>query len=93
MVSPIQNSFNNRSALAQLGIAGCCSCLATFTADKVVQWTDDGATAVCPCCGLDAVLPGIVDAGTLLEAQQQWYGDQDTEEQTRPAVFSGEPER
>ena len=30
--------------------------MAIFAVDEVEEWVDDGATALCPHCGVDAVL-------------------------------------
>ncbi len=35
----------------------CFYCLETFHAEQVTRWIDDGQTALCPKCGIDAVLP------------------------------------
>jgi hypothetical protein len=39
--------------------------LQTFAATDIIAWVDDDTTALCPLCGIDAVLPGITDAETL----------------------------
>ena len=36
---------------------GCYHCLATFKPSKIKEWVDDGSTALCPECGIDAVVP------------------------------------
>lgn len=46
-------------------ICGCFSCLKIYSAAEIVEWIDEpedcprgaGKTAVCPNCGIDAVLP------------------------------------
>lgn len=35
---------------------GCFYCLQTFSPSAITQWTDDQQTALCPQCGIDAVL-------------------------------------
>ena len=35
--------------------------LASFSAEDINQWTDDGSTALCPNCGVDAVLSSNAD--------------------------------
>lgn len=49
-------SFRNRPLLADSGECGCFYCLKTFDASEVVMWVHDGSTALCPHCGIDAVL-------------------------------------
>jgi hypothetical protein len=55
-----QNS-NHREALAAADEASCYYCVATFPCkgdDFPDEWTDNGQTALCPVCGIDAVIPG-----------------------------------
>ena len=35
---------------------GCFSCLKIYTPDVIQQWADKGKTALCPYCGLNAVI-------------------------------------
>lgn len=37
-------------------ICGCFTCLHIFSAAEIVEWTDNGLTAVCPYCGTNTVL-------------------------------------
>jgi len=39
------------------------------------SWTDNGETALCPKCGLDTVIPGIVHADTIDEIREYWLGE------------------
>lgn len=48
-------AIGNRGALG--GGCGCFHCLGQFRAERVTAWTDDGQTALCPLCGMDAVVP------------------------------------
>jgi hypothetical protein len=34
---------------------GCFYCLETFAPKEIQEWTDSGATAMCPRCGIDSV--------------------------------------
>ena len=68
-----RRSMRNRDTLA--GRGGCFHCLSTFVADCVTDWVDDGATALCPVCGIDAVLPGIgADVAVLEQMHERWFG-------------------
>jgi hypothetical protein len=51
-----RQSLRNRPILASGGACGCFYCLKTFDASEVVQWVHDDWTALCPHCGIDAVL-------------------------------------
>ncbi|WP_428424320.1 hypothetical protein [Methylibium sp.] len=81
-------SFNNRGALARSSVTGCYSCLGSFKPEEVHDWVHDDATAVCPMCGADTVLPGVSDVRTLHAA----HASQFDEAQTVPAALSISPE-
>lgn len=48
--------WHNRAALSMAGTAVCVHCLAEFAPGLVVEWADAGNTALCPGCGIDAVV-------------------------------------
>jgi len=60
-------SFRNRSRIAAASRCGCFHCHAVFPGSEVQDWTDDGQTALCPRCGIDAVLADVTDTETLRE--------------------------
>lgn len=49
-------SSNNLESLSVSLIAGCFHCLETYYPAQVKSWTDRNSTALCPYCGVDAVL-------------------------------------
>lgn len=49
-------SIYNR-ALVQFHKCACYSCLRRFLGRTIKEWTDDNQTAICPHCGVDAVIP------------------------------------
>lgn len=61
----------------------CFSCLARFAPDEITHWTDrqwnddPRATAFCPRCGADSVLPDTpehpLDDVTLRAMQHRWF--------------------
>lgn len=56
------------------GRCGCYHCLSTFLAETVSQWCDDGQTALCPVCGIDAALSEIgQDLSTLEQMHDRWF--------------------
>jgi hypothetical protein len=72
--------------------AGCIRCGSTFSPDEIHDWIDEsdgkrghsrGETAVCPRCGVDAVLPSAapvaMDAHLLSALQSYWFGGARTE--------------
>ena len=77
----------NRELLARSEQAGCFYCQAIFEARDVEDWVDgrqvetgeltDGVTALCPRCGIDAVLPAAapikLDASLLAAMHEYWF--------------------
>jgi hypothetical protein len=55
-----RQSLRNRPLLSSGGACGCFYCLKTFDASEVVRWVHDDWTALCPRCGIDAVLSSKV---------------------------------
>ena len=37
-------------------ICGCFYCLSIFPPSAIIEWTDDGQTAICPKCPVDSVI-------------------------------------
>jgi NAD-dependent SIR2 family protein deacetylase len=56
-----EHSRLNRQFMVPGSTCRCFHCLRTFEAEQINRWTDDGETAVCPCCGVDSVLSGSAD--------------------------------
>jgi hypothetical protein len=52
-----KQSANHRAAIWAGKYCGCFHCLRRFSPYKIKEWIDDGETALCPFCGMDAVLP------------------------------------
>ena len=77
----------NRDALAQTSLAGCFYCCEIFAPAEIKDWVDgrpvetgstaDGITALCPRCGIDAVLPEMRDVALskdlLVEMRAHWF--------------------
>ena len=69
-------SSQHRALLQQSECCGCFCCLETFAYSEIEDWCDDEQTAMCPHCGIDAVLGSAsVEALTpeLLKAMHQAY--------------------
>lgn len=50
----------NREQLAQSDLCGCFFCLRIYQPDLITDWayeTNGETTAICPFCGIDAVIP------------------------------------
>jgi len=51
-----EKSSNNKNLIANNVACGCFNCLKVFDGDAVVKFIDKNATALCPQCGVDAVI-------------------------------------
>jgi NAD-dependent SIR2 family protein deacetylase len=72
-----RHSMENRQLLTSGGECGCFHCLNTFAANEVTDWTNDGLTALCPRCGIDAVLSSNIDSIDRIFLQRMhdfWFG-------------------
>lgn len=78
--------FANRELLDRSDRAGCFYCEALFDPAEITGWTDrppvvggtpNGATAKCPKCGIDAVLPSAAPINLtqelLAEMKSFWF--------------------
>ena len=82
---------HHREFLAQSERAGCFFCLSIFPPAEIREWIDEpdttpgatgapvpgGVTALCPRCGIDAVLPSAkvaLDTGLLREMAEHFFG-------------------
>lgn len=69
------HSLRNREALSRGGRCGCFYCLAVFDASEVREWVGRG-TALCPRCGIDAVLSARaapIDPAFLRRMRARWF--------------------
>lgn len=51
---------HNYDAIASSTECGCCYCLERYNPKEIVEWCDKqhpSPTAICPRCGIDAVIP------------------------------------
>jgi NAD-dependent SIR2 family protein deacetylase len=82
-----RHSLNNRHLLASGGKCGCFHCLKMFDASDVTEWVHDDLTALCPRCGIDAVLSSkfdSIDPAFLHRMHDFWF------EQTVRVDLSGD---
>jgi hypothetical protein len=73
-----KHSSNHRHEIERSAICGCFYCCKTFASAEVEEWWDDGDTAECPYCGIDAVIGSASDYPVgdqpFLEAmQKRWF--------------------
>ena len=76
LVQAHEHSMRNRPFLTGQTRCGCFHCQQTYAADEIADWTDDGQTAICPRCGVDAVLSSHTDpltADFLARVHARWF--------------------
>lgn len=70
-------SLNNSAQVAKSKKCGCYYCCNIFHAKEVTSFTDEGETALCPVCGVDAVIPGAIienlNSELLSELKKYWF--------------------
>ncbi|MFT0211482.1 cytoplasmic protein [Pseudomonas sp. F1_0610] len=71
------DSVDNRDILRNSEYCGCFSCLDQFDYKNIEEWLDDGDTALCPSCCVDAVLGSDSDIALTEEflqlMQDYWF--------------------
>lgn len=82
-------AMKNRAYLAA-GEVGCYYCISIYDVTEIKEWTDNGETAICPKCGVDAVISKIqheLNADILKEAKKYWFNNNgDSSLQTNPNI-------
>lgn len=71
-------SRHNRHDVNKSEWCACFSCLETFKPWDVREWADSGTTALCPKCGIDAVIgdsAGYDDMDDMRKLQEVYFGD------------------
>ena len=70
-------SSHNRALVEGARQCHCFYCRATVDASEVVDYTDNGQTAICPKCGIDSILPDSIEdtlnADTIAEMNEYWF--------------------
>jgi hypothetical protein len=73
---------NHREAISKAARCGCFYCCAEFGPSAIIAWVDPasdglqaGTTALCPRCGIDAVIPLApgMDADFLQRMNAHWF--------------------
>ncbi len=75
-------SIRNRDGLVEGSKAACYYCMQVYPSEEITEFTDAGDTALCPYCGIDAVLPehvGYAFTPENLKAMRAfWFGSGDS---------------
>jgi hypothetical protein len=75
-------SSRHRQAIEESKQCGCFYCGHVFEPAAILEWCDEGATALCPHCGIDAVLGDAspvpaADPAFLTRMHGHWFASQD----------------
>jgi len=77
VVSAHAFSSNHRDQLASSEVCRCFYCLESYSATEIAEWTDDATTALCPKCGVDAVVgsaSGVpLDTAFFQQMHEHWF--------------------
>lgn len=70
-----KHCYDNRKEIAKSEKAGCFYCHRIFDAKDVKEWISGEETALCPYCGIDAVIGDICQSITaeFLEAMYEYW--------------------
>lgn len=72
-----EHCIRHRAEVEASEICGCFYCLSTFPPTEIVEWIDDGQTALCPRCPVDAVLGSAsglpITRGFLERMHERWF--------------------
>lgn len=72
-----KHCIRHRAEVEASEICSCFYCLSTFPPTEIVEWIDDGQTALCPRCPVDAVLgsaSGLPITREFLERMhERWF--------------------
>ncbi|WP_263356945.1 cytoplasmic protein [Acidicapsa ligni] len=72
-----KHSSRHRAEVEASTVCGCFYCLSTFPPTAITGWIDDGQTALCPRCPVDAVLgsaSGLPITSDFLERMHnRWF--------------------
>jgi len=77
-----RHSSNHREEILASAVCGCFYCISLFPPSKVKHWTDTwedvGQTALCPECGIDAVIGAEsgypIRREFLEQMRSHWFG-------------------
>lgn len=69
-------AIHHRDLILASEQVGCFYCFETFAPNEITAWTDAHQTAICPRCGIDAVLPGsgLIGRRVLDQMGAYWFG-------------------
>lgn len=70
----IQLAMRNKKALSNSTKAGCYYCLEIYDPKDIKEYTDQGETAICPKCNIDAVIAeNNISKDELKKIHDYWF--------------------
>lgn len=70
-------SSHNRNLIMLANRCYCFHCKTALDRHEIKEYADDGQTAICPKCGIDAIIPDSIedsiDEKTISEMQEYWF--------------------
>jgi hypothetical protein len=63
----------HKAELEKSTVCGCFYCLSIFPPSAIVEWIDDGQTAICPKCPVDSVIGSSSGYPITTEFLQQMH--------------------
>lgn len=69
-------AMKNKKFIDESEMCGCYNCTNIFSKNDIIQWTDNGKTAICPHCIVDTVLSQSympLDKESLQKIHNYWF--------------------
>jgi hypothetical protein len=72
-----KHCIKHRAEIEASEMCGCFYCMATFVPSEIVEWIDDGQTALCPRCPVDSVIGSAsgypITSTFLQQMHDHWF--------------------
>lgn len=69
-------SIKNKKLIEQAQNVGCFHCCKIFDSKDIKDFTDNESTAICPLCGVDAIIPdncGVIISEEILKKAKEFW--------------------
>lgn len=77
LTSAHTRSSMHREEIETSTLCGCFFCCEIYSSEKIEEWIDEGQTAICPECGIDAVIGDAsrfpIEKEFLAALRAQWF--------------------
>ena len=72
-IEAAMSSFHNKEAIKNAKMVSCYFCCNVYPSSRIKHFVDGGATAICPICGIDSVLNGVVPKKELRDLSRRMF--------------------